>query len=133
MAKSQKAVHRNGPSSKQIALDGDAGENAEPFYHSLQVKKLKAPLTLEQVAQRRRNGPKVAQLFQSSLQAMLSNTEFWRTIEDIPMLLTLLQVNKLLYELLSPRQNLLPFWDIWTKVFRPHTYKEVRVMFALSR
>jgi hypothetical protein len=45
----------------------------------------------------------------------------------------LMQVNKHAYEMLSPRNNYLPFWHMWTNEFRPHTYNEFRVMFALTR
>lgn len=73
------------------------------------------------------------ELFLQSFQATLPNEEFWRIIEDIKTLLILMQVNKLTYKLLSPKNNLLPFWSIWTAVFRPHSFNEFRILFALNR
>lgn len=54
-------------------------------------------------------------------------------VQDIKTLVVIMRTNRQIYEMLAPKNHLLPFWDIWTKAFRLHTYDEIRIMFALSR
>lgn len=88
---------------------------------------------MEERAKQGANGGVHRDVFLKCLQPMFTNEKFWAVIGDIRTLLHLMQVNRHTYQLLSPKDHLLPFWDIWMRVFRPHSYSEIRIMFALNR
>jgi hypothetical protein len=91
------------------------------------------PRALTVVQLQKRGANPDAASFMACVEPMCGNAAFWTVMRDIKTLCVFMQSNKYIYNLLSSTNNLLPYWSIWTRCFRPHAYNEFRTMFGITR